>query len=83
MKASSELAQARRAWSASVRDVVNSIGDADSVQVSKRVIPFGLPERLKISLSKVSQALHLLTFLNIILIQKKRSKRTAVDGGAA
>ncbi len=28
MKVSSELARDRRAWSASVRDVVNSIGDA-------------------------------------------------------
>ncbi len=28
MKVSSELAQDRRAWSASVRDVVNCIGDA-------------------------------------------------------
>ncbi len=30
VKVSSELAQNRRAWSASVRDVVNSIGDAGS-----------------------------------------------------
>ncbi len=29
-KVSSELAQDRRAWSASVRDVVNAIGDAGS-----------------------------------------------------
>ncbi len=32
VKVSSELAQDRRAWSASVRDVVNSIGDAGSTR---------------------------------------------------
>ncbi len=32
MKVSSELAQDRRAWSASVRDVVNAIGDAGSTR---------------------------------------------------
>ncbi len=32
VKVSSELAQDRRAWSASVRDVVNAIGDADSTR---------------------------------------------------
>ncbi len=32
VKVSSELAQGRRAWSASVRDVVNSIGDAGSTR---------------------------------------------------
>ncbi len=52
MKVFSELAQACRTSSASTRDVANSIGDADSVQVSKQVISFGLPEELKISLSK-------------------------------
>ncbi len=40
VKVSSELAQDRRAWNDSVRDEVNSIGDAGStkqVQVSKQV----------------------------------------------
>ncbi len=32
VKVSSELTQGRRAWSASVRDVVNSIGDAGSTR---------------------------------------------------
>ncbi len=32
VKVSSELAQDRRAWSASVRDVVNAIGDAGSTR---------------------------------------------------
>ncbi len=32
VEASSELAQNRRAWSASVRDVVNAIGDAGSTR---------------------------------------------------
>ncbi len=32
LKVSSELAQDRRAWSASVRDVVNTIGDAGSIR---------------------------------------------------
>ncbi len=32
MKVSSELAQDRRAWNASVRDVVNVIGDAGSTR---------------------------------------------------
>ncbi len=32
VKASSELAQDRRAWSASIRDVVNSIDDAGSTR---------------------------------------------------
>ncbi len=32
MKVSSELAQDRRAWSASVRDVVSTIGDAGSTR---------------------------------------------------
>ncbi len=32
VKVSSELAQDRRAWSASVRDVANSIGDAGSTR---------------------------------------------------
>ncbi len=32
MKVSSELAQDRRAWSASIRDVVNSIGYAGSIR---------------------------------------------------
>ncbi len=32
VKVSSELAQYRRAWSASVRDVVNAIGDAGSTR---------------------------------------------------
>ncbi len=33
MKVSSELAQDRRAWSATVRDVVNAIVDADVIVV--------------------------------------------------
>ncbi len=32
VKVSSELAQDRRAWNASVRDVVNAIGDAGSTR---------------------------------------------------
>ncbi len=32
VKVSSELAQDRRAWSASVRDMVNAIGDAGSTR---------------------------------------------------
>ncbi len=32
VKVSSELTQDRRAWSASVRDVVNSIGDAGTIR---------------------------------------------------
>ncbi len=32
VKVSSELTQGRRAWSASVRDVVNAIGDAGSTR---------------------------------------------------
>ncbi len=32
MKVSSELVQDRRAWSASIRDVVNEIGDAGSTR---------------------------------------------------
>ncbi len=32
VKVSSELAQDRRAWSASLRDVVNAVGDADSTR---------------------------------------------------
>ncbi len=32
VKVSSELAQDRRAWSASVGDVVNAVGDADSTR---------------------------------------------------
>ncbi len=33
VKVSSELAVDRRAWSASIRDVVNSIGDAGSIRI--------------------------------------------------
>ncbi len=33
VKVSSELVQDRRAWSASVRDVVNAIGDAGSTRL--------------------------------------------------
>ncbi len=31
-KVSSELAENRRAWGASIRDVVNAVGDADSTR---------------------------------------------------
>ncbi len=40
VKVSSELAQDRRAWSASVQDVVNSIGDAGSPR------PGGMPKQV-------------------------------------
>ncbi len=51
MKVSSELAQDRRAWSASVRDVVNSIGDAGSTR------PGRMPTQLQIS--KVTRLVYL------------------------
>ncbi len=44
MKVSSELAQDRRAWSASVRDVVNSIGDAGSTR------PGWMPMQVQVSM---------------------------------
>ncbi len=44
VKVSSELAQDRRAWSASVRDVVNAIGDASSIR------PGWLPTQVQVSM---------------------------------
>ncbi len=43
MEVSNELAQDRRAWSATVRDVVNSIGDAGSTR------PGGIPTQVQVS----------------------------------
>ncbi len=45
MKVSRELAQGHRAWSMSVRDVVNSIGDAGSAR------PGWMPTSVKESLN--------------------------------
>ncbi len=43
VKVSSELTQDRRAWSASVRDVVNAIGNAGSNR------PGGMPTQVRVS----------------------------------
>ncbi len=43
VKVSSELAQDRRVWSASVRDVVNAIGDAGSTR------PGWMPTQVQVS----------------------------------
>ncbi len=43
VKVSSELAQDRRAWRASVRDVVNAIGDAGSTR------PWRMPTQVQVS----------------------------------
>ncbi len=47
MKVPSELAQDRRVWSASVRDVVSSIGDAGSTR------PGWMPTQVQVSTGEI------------------------------
>ncbi len=60
VKVSSELAQDRRAWSASVRDVVNAIGDAGSTRPgwmptqSKKILRFSINAVINIGFPELS-----------------------------
>ncbi len=52
VKVSCELAQDRRAWNASIRDVVNAIGDAGSTR------PGWMPTQVQVQVSIISEEFH-------------------------